>query len=341
MGSSRLTNDVLIFKKNNVDEGIFSGTGMNQKVNQKMLSFSSSDAYVETKNSSFGNSDITNNKIDLHGHLEMKDDWTFKDSILVGSKEAGRTDCMINMDGQVLVSYAITYGISGGLNGTPGAYSNVAVSSNSSNGSGLIVDVLIQPDSTIEIQGVAGGDGYNLGDVMTIEGSSVNASSDIVFAVEDYLGGGYPIIFFGENAILDETFGHQSGTHNAGDIFSNGDFYADTYLATSDERYKANIKDMEELPLSELAPVSFSWKDKKKDQSDKYGFIAQDIAKLYPNIVNTNTTQHFSMDYLQIVPIIVKQLKLLQCEMDRVEVILDRYLDAREETEAALKTKCR
>lgn len=338
MGSSKLTNDGLIFKKNNVNQSNFGGDNV-ILANQTMLSFGSSETYVETKNSAFGNSDITNNKIDLHGLLKMKDDWTLKDSILVGNKEEAQTECMINMDGQVLVSYAITAGISGGLNGTSGAYSNVPVSSNSSTGSGLTVNVLIQPNNAVEIQGVNGGNNYALGDVMTIAASNVNASSDIVFKVEDYMSGGYPVIFFGENAVLDETFGHQSGSHKAGDIFSNGDFFADTYLATSDERHKDNIQDMEDLPLTAITPVSFNWVDKKKDQSDKYGFIAQDIAKLYPNIVNTNTTKHYSMDYLQIVPLIVKQLKSLKCEMDRTEDILDRYLENREETKAALNSK--
>ena len=335
MSQTGLKRDVLFIENGTTSKTQLGGIGNIALSNSNILSFTSDRTYIETKNAFLGNAEGTNNKIHLYGQVKMEEEWTFKNSILIGDKENSPTECMINLDGQVLVSYAITHGITGGLNATPGTYTNLSVSSNSTDGTGLTANVEID-SGNITIQAVNSGNNYSLGDIMTIQAADVSASSDITFTVSDYMGGGYPIVFFGENTTFDETHGHQSGSHNAGDIFSNGDMYADTYLSTSDETHKTNIADLEMMSLSNINPVIFNWKDQHKDQDDKFGFLAQEISKIHPNIVNAKTPNHFSMEYVQLLPIIIQQLQSLKTSMDDTESILNRYIARKDEVKQYL-----
>lgn len=335
MVQTELKNDVFVFENDGVLHTSFGGTGNISVSNSDVLSFTSFETYFETKNASFCNADGVNNKIKLYGQLKMEDEMTFKNSILIGGKENLPTECMINLDGQVSILYEITHGITGGANATPGIYTGLVVSSNSTLGTGLTANVQID-SSNISIQVVNGGNNYSIGDVLTIQASDINAVSDIDFSVENYMAGGYPIAFFGEDTTLDNTHGHQSGTHKAGDIFSNGDMYADTYLSTSDKRHKTNIANLEKMSLANIHPVVFNWKDKNKNQDDKFGFIAQEISQIYPNIVNTKTHKHLSMEYVQLIPIIIQELQCFKQGMDDIENILDRYLGNKEKVKQHL-----
>ena len=65
------------------------------------------------------------------------------------------------------------------------------------------------------------------------------------------------------------------------------------YTTTSDRRLKENIKDMDSMIdiIKKIKPVSFSWKDVDMSENvvhdtKDYGFIAQDIYKLLPNLRN-------------------------------------------------------
>lgn len=83
---------------------------------------------------------------------------------------------------------------------------------------------------------------------------------------------------------------------------------------TSDRRLKTNIKTLEKFSLNKIEPVQYHWKkDKGQDLTDKecYGFIAQDVNKIYPNITKTDEKGIFSIDYVQFIPISVKNIQLL------------------------------
>jgi hypothetical protein len=78
--------------------------------------------------------------------------------------------------------------------------------------------------------------------------------------------------------------------------------------ASSDEKYKYNI-----LPINyglntilQLKPVNFQWiKGEEKD----LGFIAQDVAEIIPEAVDTNWNSDLLMRYESIIPILTKAIQ--------------------------------
>ena len=48
----------------------------------------------------------------------------------------------------------------------------------------------------------------------------------------------------------------------------------------------------------------------------QFGFIAQEIEKHYPNIVHIDRNGDYSLDYVQFIPLIIKELKRQMDEID-------------------------
>jgi len=95
---------------------------------------------------------------------------------------------------------------------------------------------------------------------------------------------------------------------------------ANAYLTYSSIQYKDNINTIKE-PLkiiSEIRGVTFNW---KKDQVKDFGFIAEEIGKRLPNIVDWEEKSGFasSMDYTRIIPILVEGIKDQQLQIDALK----------------------
>ncbi len=99
--------------------------------------------------------------------------------------------------------------------------------------------------------------------------------------------------------------------------------------ACSDVRYKTNI-----IPLSnsltnvlKLQGVSYNWKVKEFpaknfSQAPQVGFIAQDIEKIYPQLVFTDVDGYKSVDYSKLTPMLVEAIKEQQRTIEELKVKL-------------------
>jgi len=99
-------------------------------------------------------------------------------------------------------------------------------------------------------------------------------------------------------------------TYNPG----TGEVGATDFNSLSDMSLKENIQSIKN-PLdviSKLNPVSFSWKDMDKKS---FGFIAQEIEKILPEIVTENDGLK-ALSYTQIIPFLVEAIKELQKQVD-------------------------
>jgi hypothetical protein len=75
-------------------------------------------------------------------------------------------------------------------------------------------------------------------------------------------------------------------------LYTEGDLSIDgTYGTSSDYRLKENIQSIDDdyamSVVRSLDPKSFNWKDKQKDKGTEYGFLAQEVKALYPEMVST------------------------------------------------------
>ncbi len=105
---------------------------------------------------------------------------------------------------------------------------------------------------------------------------------------------------------------------------------ATTFNSTSTKRLKKNIKRMPEdfagFVIDQLEPVNFVWKKNttRSDQRD-FGFIAEDVEKLLPEIVSYNDQDQVTgMDYGRLTAILWAEVKGLRLRMASVENGLGR-----------------
>ena len=122
----------------------------------------------------------------------------------------------------------------------------------------------------------------------------------------------------------------------------NGTFYATNVTETSDERVKTNINPIKEDALSaveRLNPVQFQFRQVEIENaindstSEKfnffspdmdfdrlhYGFIAQEVQKLYPNLVYRDGNGFLGMNYTELIPLLVMAIQELKEEITNLQ----------------------
>lgn len=96
---------------------------------------------------------------------------------------------------------------------------------------------------------------------------------------------------------------------------------------TSSRKVKDNIKPMTDEDaekILELEAVSFDYKD-KANGTNKRGFIAEDVAEILPNLVKEETEEvPASLDYIGMIPYLVKMVQKQQAEIDILRAEIDK-----------------
>ena len=106
-----------------------------------------------------------------------------------------------------------------------------------------------------------------------------------------------------------------------------GWIYCVKLIETSSRKVKDNIKPMTDEDaerLLELEAVSFDFKDKMQG-TDRRGFIAEDVAEILPNLVVEETeTRPASLDYIGMIPYLVKLVQKQQKEIDYLKSEIEK-----------------
>jgi hypothetical protein len=96
---------------------------------------------------------------------------------------------------------------------------------------------------------------------------------------------------------------------------ADGTMFTRNQLVGSDARYKKNIKDLQQKDLAnidKLQAKSFSMKDDDENRKH-YGFIAQEVEKVYPDLVRADVSSGYkSVNYNQVVPLAVGNIQELR-----------------------------
>jgi len=97
------------------------------------------------------------------------------------------------------------------------------------------------------------------------------------------------------------------------------------FTTTSDIRLKENFEPMSnalEL-VTQLNGTYYTWKkDAGDDKPRKLGFIAQEIEKVIPELVKTDSEGMKSVDYIGVVPVLVEALKNQQKQINELKALL-------------------
>lgn len=95
--------------------------------------------------------------------------------------------------------------------------------------------------------------------------------------------------------------------------------------ASSDIRLKENFESIgNALELvGQLNGLYYTWKkDAGTDKPRKLGFIAQEVEKVIPELVKTDSEGMKSVDYVSVVPVLVEALKHQQKQIDELKALL-------------------
>ena len=112
-------------------------------------------------------------------------------------------------------------------------------------------------------------------------------------------------------------------------VISNGNIVAAGTVtqngSPSDIKYKENIKTISNGidKIEKLNPVEFDWNDKsdahKIGKKEDAGFIAQEVQKVLPNLVNENVDGDLALNYEGIIPYLVQSIQELQERIKQLE----------------------
>jgi hypothetical protein len=89
------------------------------------------------------------------------------------------------------------------------------------------------------------------------------------------------------------------------------------FNSLSDQVHKTNINEIDDSwsLLNQLRPVSFDWKDINKHS---YGFIAQEVEQVLPNIVSTADNGK-TISYIQLIPLLLHAVKQQREEIETLK----------------------
>jgi hypothetical protein len=68
-----------------------------------------------------------------------------------------------------------------------------------------------------------------------------------------------------------------------------------------------------------LRPITYSLKS-DKNEALHYGLIAQELERLYPELVNNNNPKFKTVNYLEFIPILIAKIQFMQKELDALKV---------------------
>ena len=120
-----------------------------------------------------------------------------------------------------------------------------------------------------------------------------------------------------------------SYNQSTGDVIADGTISGSNVSQRSDKRLKKNIQPMEDVleKVLRLEGVHYNWKDKSLDTDRQIGFIAQDVEKIFPELVHTDSEGYKSMNYGQLTSALVESVK----ELDKENRVLEDRIAKLEE----------
>lgn len=186
---------------------------------------------------------------------------------------------------------------------------------------------------------------YSTGRTYGIYGLAGNASTGYNYGVYgSLLGTRYGAAVFGAiNGLGDVALTAQFAGYFRGDVKCENIMYATQFLPISDEKLKTNITDLDPTDalsnISKINPKKYNLKQFQVNQiasdtvsvknyyneSDqlftkaKYGILAQELQKVYPDLVYEDHSGSLSVDYIGLVPIMIKAMQAQQTKISDLE----------------------
>lgn len=106
-----------------------------------------------------------------------------------------------------------------------------------------------------------------------------------------------------------------------------GIYLAGEFKFRSDRNAKTNINNLNYglAHVNKLQPKTYYFKDDRKQEQLKMGFIAQDVEKILPELVSKdNNNENYSLDYVSLIPVLTKAIQELKLEQEKNKAEIER-----------------
>ena len=141
---------------------------------------------------------------------------------------------------------------------------------------------------------------------------NLSGSTVTVDATLPNIGNTAFVIGNGTNAVKSDAF---KVMYNGNATVSNDLTVSGDVVVSSDARLKANIISLGST-LAKLLLIDGKRYTMKKDGKQKIGVLAQDIQKVFPELVTTDDKDMLAVNYQGLVPVLINALKEQQSEID-------------------------
>lgn len=104
-----------------------------------------------------------------------------------------------------------------------------------------------------------------------------------------------------------------------------------TLTQASDARLKTNIHQIKKPleKLNQLHGYTYNWIDQQQDQETQIGVLAQEVQKVYPDLVKTNTNGNLSVNYMGLIPVLIEaikdQQKIMDAQQKKIDLLISRF----------------
>lgn len=127
-----------------------------------------------------------------------------------------------------------------------------------------------------------------------------------------------------------------------------GNVQAVEYLNVSDARYKKDIRNVSNAfeALKNIRGVNYKFNTdkfagKKFSNTEQYGFLAQEIQNVFPELVHENKEGYLSVNYIGLIPVLTEALKEVKAESDERLSMLEKEIEDLKAGMANLKSEVR
>ena len=113
------------------------------------------------------------------------------------------------------------------------------------------------------------------------------------------------------------------------EIYSSGNAWLQgTLNQNSDLRLKKEIHQLQNSlqKITKLNGYNYYWKDAKADNSLQTGLLAQEVQKLFPQLVKEDKDGMLSVNYSGLIPVLIESIKEQQQQIDELKKLVEKLL---------------
>ena len=115
-------------------------------------------------------------------------------------------------------------------------------------------------------------------------------------------------------------------------LWVQGNAWSTGAFQSSDARYKKNIREIENAldRILKIRGTSFvfrtdEFKDYQFAEGLQFGFIAQELENVFPEMVKTENNGYKSVNYSEMIPVLVEALKEQQKKIEELEQVVQSF----------------